>query len=231
MLKRKGIVAAPNNSIMSGTASAAGAGAGSSGSWEQSGFQPARTSRSGGHSGWQAGRWEAGGWKKDKGGDWKRGRGGGWHGHDWKTADDGGQAAQDGHVRQTAGPPVECVLTGQDLWQADMGDGKWQDVDPTWTEPLFQALRGGQHTLRLPHVYQNKLGEEIRSWYTIECTDTCVTQQNEATGKRRELRVVQMMEPTVVGPPAASPPPTPPPPTELPAVAAGLTEDTRQDST
>ena len=122
------------------------------------------------------------------------------------------------------------MLTGQDLWQADMGDGKWQDVDPTWTEPLFQALSEGQHTLRLPHVYQNRHGEEVRSWYTIDCTDTCATQQNEATGKRRELRVVQMMEPTAVGPLAASPPPTSPPPTEQPAVAAGLTEDTMQDS-
>ena len=84
------------------------------------------------------------------------------------------------------------------MWQVDMGSGKWQDVGPTWTEPLLQALREGHSKLRLPHAYLNKHGEEVRSWYTIECTDTSVTQNNEATGKRRELRLVQMMAPIVV---------------------------------
>jgi hypothetical protein len=86
-----------------------------------------------------------------------------------------------------------------------MGGGKWQDVDPTWTEPLFRALREGQSTLRLEHMYQNRHGEEVRSWYTIDRSDTSVTQQNDATGKRRELRVVQLLEPRVVEPPADAP--------------------------
>ena len=116
--------------------------------------------------------------------------------HGWRPDGDGQEQAG------RAGPPasVECVLAGQGVWQADMGGGKWQDVDPTWTEPLLQALREGHGTLRLPHTYLNKHGEEVRSWYTIDCTDTSVTQKNEVTGKQRELRLVQMMAPAVVTP-------------------------------
>ena len=129
--------------------------------------------------------------------------GSGGHGRDGQTDGAGGQAGGDGEAQAGgAGPSVAvaCVFTGQDVWQADMGGGKWQDVDPTWTEPLLQALRDGHGTLRLPHTYLNKHGEEVRSWYTIDCTDTSVTQKNEATGKQRELRLVQMMAPTVVKP-------------------------------
>ena len=107
--------------------------------------------------------------------------------------------------------PTECVLTDQDMWQADMGSGKWRGVGPTWTEPLLQALHEGHSALRLPHAYLNKHGEEVRSWYTIDCTDTSATQKNEATGKRRDLRLVQMMAPTVVKPTVDAPPHTPPP--------------------
>ena len=95
---------------------------------------------------------------------------------------------------------VECVRAGQALWQVNLGGGTWQDVDPTWTEPLFQALRVGQSTLRLEHMYQNKHGEEVRSWYTIDCSDRSVTQHNDATGTRRELRVVELMPPRLVEP-------------------------------
>ena len=36
---------------------------------------------------------------------------------------------------------------------------KWEDVEPTWAEPLAQALRDGVRTIRLSHSYQNKFGE------------------------------------------------------------------------
>ena len=94
-----------------------------------------------------------------------------------------------------------------------MGAGQWQDVDPTWTEPLFQALRDGVPTLRLQHTYRSKLGEEVRSWYTIDCTDvTAITQKSEASGKQRAMRLVQLMAPTEVRDPLGLEPPPPPPP-------------------
>ena len=93
-----------------------------------------------------------------------------------------------------------------------MGDG-WLDVDPTWTEPLNEAMRKGTRWIRLKHTYQNKYGENVNSWYTIDCADaTAVMQQNGATGKRRKMRLVQLMAPSVV---------QPPPPQERPAHQAG----------
>ena len=119
--------------------------------------------------------------------------------------------------------PVEFELTGQDIWQAEVGDGQWRDVDPTWTDSLCQALRSGLPTIRLAHIYRNKCGEEVYRWYTIDCTDTTsITQQSEATGRRRELRAVQLMAPMVVEPRAfVAPPPALPPPLEQPAAPAG----------
>ena len=141
---------------------------------------------------------------------------------------DGG-AAQGGQGGSAAGPPVpvEFSLPGQHLWQADLGGGKWQDVDPKWSDPLRQALRDGVQTIRLEHIYHNKGGGEVHSWYTIDCTDTTsITQQNEATGQRRELRAVQLMEPMVVEPRAlAVPPPALPPPLEQPAAAKGPADE------
>ena len=49
--------------------------------------------------------------------------------------------------------PVEFELTGEKVWQVACGSGKWQDVDPTWAEPLFQALRDGVAELRLMESY------------------------------------------------------------------------------
>jgi hypothetical protein len=87
-----------------------------------------------------------------------------------------------------------------------MGDGTWLDVDPTWTEPLLAAMRHGERTIRLLHIYQNKYGEEVRSWYAIDCADaTAVTQKNEATGKERKMRLVQLMEPAAVQPQVVAP--------------------------
>ena len=92
--------------------------------------------------------------------------GSGGHGRDGQTDGDGGQAGGDGQAQAGgAGPPVAvaCVFTGQDVWQADMGGGKWQDVGPAWTEPLFKALHEGHSKFRLPHTSQDKHGEEVRS--------------------------------------------------------------------
>jgi hypothetical protein len=65
----------------------------------------------------------------------------------------------------------------------------------------------------LQHTYRNKLGEEVRSWYTIDCTDAAaITQKNEASGKQRAMRLVQLMAPTEVRDPLGLEPPPPPPP-------------------
>ena len=67
---------------------------------------------------------------------------------------DGGQAGGAGSP-----VPVEFQRTGRYMWQVHLGYDKWQDVDPTWAEPLAQALRDGVRTIRLWHSYQNKFGE------------------------------------------------------------------------
>ena len=120
---------------------------------------------------------------------------------------------------------VEFVLTGQDVWQTAMaGFDEWQDVDPTWTEPLLEAMRNGERTIRLLHMYQNKYGEEVRSWYDIDCADpTAVTQKNVATGKQRAMRLVQLMAPVVVQPHVAAPQDAPLPP-EPPADPEGAAD-------
>jgi len=104
--------------------------------------------------------------------------------------------------------------TGRYMWQVHLGYDKWEDVEPTWAEPLSQALRDGVRTIRLSHSYQNKFGEEVRSWYTIDCQHTkyYMTQMNETTGRRRWLRAVHLM---------ALPAMTLPPPTEPLADPAG----------
>ena len=180
-------------------------GAGSSGGGDGgplSGLQPQEV---GGGSAQGGGGGSPGGAQCDEGGGGAQGAcGAGGHGDDGHAAGGGGDGQK---PAGGAGPPgpVEFQLTGQDVLQVHMGCGKWQDADPTWTEPLVQALRAGVRTLRLPHCYQNKLGEEVRSWYAVDCADTTsLTQQNEATGRRRSLRVVQLMGPAVVTPP---PPP------------------------
>ena len=103
---------------------------------------------------------------------------------------DGGQAGGAGSL-----VPVEFQRTSRYMWQVHLGYDKWQEIDPTWAEPLFQALRDGVRTTRLSHSYQNKYGEEVRSWYTIDCqhTNYYVTQENEATGRRRWLRAIHLM--------------------------------------
>ena len=176
------------------------------------------------------GGWAGGGQGQEGGGGWWAAGGGGWQGHDWQKGrggGGGGQAGGDDGQQQAggAGPPVpvEFELTDQDVWQACLGDGQWVDAAATWTEPLFQALRDGVPTIRLMRIHRNKFGEEVHCWYTIDCADsTDIQQQNEASGTRRELRVVQLMAPRLVEPHApAAPPPALPPPLEQPAAPAG----------
>ena len=101
--------------------------------------------------------------------------------------DDGG--------RGRAPVPVEFEVTGTSVWQVACGRDKWQDVDPTWTEPLFAALRHGLTELRLlERTWPD--GREQEVWYTIDLSDhTRITQKRDDERKRHQMRVVQLKGP------------------------------------
>ena len=86
---------------------------------------------------------------------------------------------------------MQLELTGTDVWQADMGDDQWQNVDETWTDRLNPALRDGESTITWPHVYFNKRGEEVQSRYEIDFTGARdgrgITQQNCGSGMARSI--------------------------------------------
>ena len=79
----------------------------------------------------------------------------------------------------------------------DCGRGQWQDVDPTWVEPLEYALLNGAQEARCPtQSWQD--GKNTTVWYTIDLSDpTCITQTKVDGSKTREMRVVQLKRPNV----------------------------------
>ena len=86
--------------------------------------------------------------------------------------------------------PVEFELTGEKVWQVACGRGKWQDVDPTWAEPLFQALLDGVSELRLTGSY-SKDGQ--KAWYTIDLSDhRRITLKKDDSRKRHQMRLAQL---------------------------------------
>jgi len=158
----------------------------------------------------------ASGIHSEKGADGWRAEGAGvQHGQDCKKSPrggGGGHAGGDGQEQAGgAGPflpvgPEKFEFAGKALWQAYLGGGTWQDVDPTWSEPLFQTLRDGVPAICLPHVYHNRQGDKVKSWYTIEFRGGKFTQRNEATGTVRDLRAIQAKTLKVVQP--TQPPPS-----------------------
>ena len=116
-------------------------------------------------------------------------------------ADDGGRGGApmpvDDGGRGRAPVPVEFEVTGTRVWQVACGRDKWQDVDPTWTEPLFLALHHGVTQLRLlKRSWQD--GREAEVWYTIDLSDhTWITQKMDDARKRHLMRVVQLKRPRV----------------------------------
>ena len=98
--------------------------------------------------------------------------------------------------------PVQFELTGDSIWQVACGRGQWQDVDPAWAEPLFEALRNGVTELRLmARDWQD--GHDVQVWYTIDLSDhTWITQKKDDARKRHQMRVVQLKEPRVIQAPA-----------------------------
>ena len=104
-------------------------------------------------------------------------------------ADDGGRG------RAPVTGPVDFEVTGTRVWQVACGRDKWQDVDPTWTEPLFAALRDGVTELRLlERSWQD--GRPAHVWYTIDLSDhTWITRKGADARKRHQMRVVQLKGP------------------------------------
>ena len=98
--------------------------------------------------------------------------------------------------------PVGFELTGEKVWQVACGRGKWQDVDPTCAEPLFQALRDGVTELRLMESY-SKDGQNVQAWYTIDLFDhRWITQKKDDAHKRHQMRVAQLKRPRAARGPA-----------------------------
>jgi len=120
---------------------------------------------------------------------------------------------------------VQLELTGTDVWQAHMGDDQWQDVDETWTERLNQALRDGESTITLQHVWRNRYDEEVHSKYEIDFTGArdgrSIMQENCGSGTVRPMRVIELMAPNVAKSPQQVPLASSPPPAGGAASSAG----------
>ena len=117
--------------------------------------------------------------------------------HSWRAGADG---------RDGPPVPVGFQLSEQYQWQVGMGYDTWMDVDQSWNQPLFEALRRGVPEIRLVYTSHSVRYEALHRWYTIDFTNrTWTTQENVRTGTRRPLRVVQVVNPT---PRCRRPPPS-----------------------
>ena len=116
--------------------------------------------------------------------------------------------------------PVEFEVTGECVWQMKCGKDKWQDVNATWDEPLFKALRDGVKELSLSdRDWPEDLGYEELTWYTIDLSNHLwITAKKQGDKKHREMRVVQKKKPVAHEPAAIEAPPPP----GLPANAADV---------
>jgi len=152
--------------------------------------------------GWQGNRWQGNRWQGGDGGDhWQGGgeeqqqeRGGG------EGGGAGGEHGRDGGEDDEDG--VKFTILDGGIWQAEQGGGKWCDCDPNWSVPIFWALQDGTKTLELQHFYNNKFGEKVESWYTIDLSDVnAITQTHKASGKTREMRLMRRVQLSVEAPP------------------------------
>ena len=94
-------------------------------------------------------------------------------------------------------PPIGFELTGEYFWQVHVSGWRWRDVDHSWNEPLFRALRAGVPQIRLPSLWYNRRQERLTEWYTINFTSpNYITQEHDRTRTVRELRPVQLVTAT-----------------------------------
>ena len=123
-------------------------------------------------------------------------------------------ASQDGQVLGVASPcvPPRFQLTGEYFLQAEMGDGRWRDVDPNWNISLFHGLELGDDQTSLVHTWElepdgmdpthSERTVTLHDWYTIDFTGPeDVYQMHQRTGVRRSLRALQWVMPTGMYPP------------------------------
>jgi hypothetical protein len=75
------------------------------------------------------------------------------------------------------------------------GCGKWQDANPAWAQPLFQALRDGAKEVRFVERGWGD-GGPVQVGYTVDMSDhTWIRQRKDDERKRHAMRVVQLKQP------------------------------------
>ena len=112
--------------------------------------------------------------------------------------------------------PGGIQLTDEFIWEVAKDDqGSWWDVDRDWNAPLFAAVRNQAPLLRLAYRWWTARHKRMQEHYIVDFRNRrWTTQENEISGKRRAMRVVQVLN--IIG--AYRPPPPPPagsPPTRV----------------
>ena len=141
----------------------------------------------------------------------------------WETHDTHGWRPHGQEQAHGAGPavPVGSQLTDEYLWQVRLDDGSWQDVLESWNVALTAAVRDGLPHLCLVRPWNARGSKVVHEQYYIDCRHPrWITQESVRTGRRRALRMVQVVRP--IGTYVWPPPPPPYPPPALASVAAGL---------
>ena len=92
-----------------------------------------------------------------------------------------------------------------------MDDCAWKDVDDWWNAKIFWAVQRGL-CISLCRIRYNRLNEQLKDWYWIDCENrSWITQERARTGTRRPMRVVQVVRAANDYMPPGPPPPYPPP--------------------
>ena len=132
----------------------------------------------------------------------------------WESHDTHGWRPHGQEQAHGAGPavPVGSQLTDEYLWQVRLDDGSWQDVLESWNVALTAAVRDGLPHLCLVRPWNARGSKVVHEQYYIDCRHPrWITQESVRTGRRRALRMVQVVRPIGTYVPPPPPPPYPPP--------------------
>ena len=111
--------------------------------------------------------------------------------------------------------PAGTQLTDEFTWQVGADSpGSWWDVEPDWNDSLFNGVSIHVPRLHLALTWWTARRQQIKEWYIIDfASRTWITQENWVSGRRRPMRVVQVLN--IIGTYEPQPPPPP-----LPTAAA-----------
>ena len=111
--------------------------------------------------------------------------------------------------------PVGTQLTREFTWQVGADSpGSWWDVEPDWEDSMFNGVSNHVPRLHLSLTWWMARHQKMKEWYIVDfASRTWIPQENCVSGKRRPMRVVQVLN--IIG--AYEPQPPPPP---LPTAAA-----------